>query len=247
MRAPKRTRSLTGLFLVFLTSIALAGGHSGGGKKEKKIGQYSGYEGQEEVLGEIMVEVLNDAGAKIGKDYDFSGREKEVGLFASKMIKTLIHNSAYRHEMSDALVKQGLEFMQYAKDTGNLEEVARKDAMTQFPMLKRVGSIIEKNGKKELALVAITDQTTCFFQLVGEVERGTGWVRYKAPYGHVLEQTSRLGMHDLTEEEIHEGWTKPHIEVWSEVMGVEITVSDWQEDGMVTLTVPDVAGTMAAN
>jgi hypothetical protein len=56
-----------------------------------------------------------------------------------------------------------------------------------------------------------------------------------------------MGMHDLTEQEIHEQWTTPHIEVWSEVLGVEITISDWNDDGMVTLTVPEVAEAMAAN
>ena len=247
MHVSNRVRSLTGLLLVVISSVALAGGHSGGGKKEKKLGQYSGFEGQEEILGQAIIAAIKDASSEIGVSNDFRGREKEVGLYASKMIKTLTHNSAYQHEKNDALVKMTLEFMQYAKDTGNFEEVARKDAMTQFPMLKRVASMIEENGKKELALVAITDQTTCFFQLVGEVERGKGWVKYKAPYGHVLEQTKRLGMHDLTEEEIHESWTKPHIDVWSEVMGVDIVISDWREDGMVTISVPDVAGTMAAN
>ena len=47
-----------------------------------------------------------------------------------------------------------------------------------------------------------------------------------------------MGMHDLTEQEIHEQWTTPHIEVWSEVLGIELAISDWQEDGMVTLSVP---------
>jgi hypothetical protein len=47
-----------------------------------------------------------------------------------------------------------------------------------------------------------------------------------------------MGMHDLTEQEIHEQWTPPQIEVWSEVLGIELAISDWQEDGMVTLSVP---------
>jgi hypothetical protein len=47
-----------------------------------------------------------------------------------------------------------------------------------------------------------------------------------------------MGMHDLTEQEIHEQWTTAHIEVWSEVLGIELAISDWQEDGMVTLSVP---------
>jgi hypothetical protein len=232
-------------FSLAATGQALAGGHTEGGHKQ--IGQFSGFEGNEEVLGEAVVAAIHEAAKANSLDLDFAGRERQVGLATSKMIKTMNSNSAYQHEMNDALVKQALEFIQYAKNEGNLPEVARKDAMTQFPMLRRVKTIIEKTGNKELALTAITDQTTCFFQLVGAVERSPGMVTYRAPYGNVLTQTARMGMHDLTEQEIHDQWTKPHIEVWSEVMGVEMQISDWQEDGMITLFIPELTEAMAAN
>jgi len=216
-------------------------------KGPKQIGQYSGFEGDEEVLGAAVVAAIAATGAEGDPRYDFAGRELEVGLATSKMIKTMNSNSAYQHEMNDALVKMTLEFMQYAKNEGKLEEVARKDAMTQFPMLNRVAKFIEMSGRKELALVSITDQTSCFFQLVGQVERSPGMMTYRAPYGHVLEQTRRMGMHDLTEQEIHEQWTVPHIEVWSDMLGVEILISDWEDDGMVTLFIPEIAEATVQN
>jgi len=216
-------------------------------KGPKQIGQYSGFEGNEEVLGAAVVAAIAATGAEGDPRYDFAGRELEVGLATSKMIKTMNSNSAYQHEMNDALVKMTLEFMQYAKNEGKLEEVARKDAMTQFPMLNRVAKFIEMSGRKELALVSITDQTSCFFQLVGQVERSPGMMTYRAPYGHVLEQTRRMGMHDLTEQEIHEQWTVPHIEVWSDMLGVEILISDWEDDGMVTLFIPEIAEATVQN
>jgi hypothetical protein len=225
---------------VMLVGVAQAGGH-------KTLGNYSGFEGKEDILGAAVVKAINEASEEIGASNDFSEMEYEVGLYSSKMIKTLVSNSAYQHEMSDALVKMTLEFMQYAKDQGKLEEVARADAMTQFPMLKRVATMIEKSGKKDDALIAITDQTACFYQLVGKTERGPGYVRYRAPYGLVLASTTRLGMHDLTEQEIHEQWTVPHIEIWSELMGVEIAISNWQEDGMITISIPEITEAMAAN
>jgi len=216
-------------------------------KGPKQIGQYSGFEGNEEVLGAAVVAAIAATGAEGDPRDDFAGRELEVGLATSKMIKTMNSNSAYQHEMNDALVKMTLEFMQYAKNEGKLEEVARKDAMTQFPMLNRVAKFIEMSGRKELALVSITDQTSCFFQLVGQVERSPGMMTYRAPYGHVLEQTRRMGMHDLTEQEIHEQWTVPHIEVWSDMLGVEILISDWEDDGMVTLFIPEIAEATVQN
>jgi hypothetical protein len=230
------------LTIALVFGAALAGGHSKGGHKQ--IGQYSGFEGNEAELGAAVVEAIAKAGGDDPK-YDFKGQELVVGLAASKMIKTLNSNSAYQHEMNDALVKMTLEFMQHAKTEGRLEEIAREDAMTQFPMLSRVGKFVDKTGNKELALAAITDQTTCFFQLAGLVERGPGMVTYRAPYGHVLEQTRRMDMHDLTEQEIHEQWTMPHIEVWSDILGVEIKITGWQDDGMITIYMPEVAEAMA--
>jgi hypothetical protein len=229
----------------FVSLLLASSAFAADGKRQ--IGQFSGFEGNEEALGKALVPAIKAAGQPGDPRLDFTGRELEVGRAVSEMIKTFNHNAAYQHEMNDALVKMTLEFMQHAKKEGKLEEVARADAMTQFPMLKRVGQVIEMNGKKELALVAITDQTTCFFQLVDQAERSPGMIRYRAPYGHVLEQTRRMGMHDLTEKEIHEQWTIPHIEVWSEVMGVDMVVSDWQDDGMVTISVPEVVEAVARN
>lgn len=231
--------------MLLLSSAAHSGAHAG--KEPRQLGQYSGFEGNEEVLGVAVAETLKGIKGQNGVAHDFTGREKELGLAMSKVIKTLTHDSGYQHEMNDALVKMTLEFIQYAKDQNALEEVARKDAMTQFPMLKRVGDLITKTGNKQLALVALTDQTTCFFQLAGDVERGPGYVSYRAPYGHVLEQTRRMGMHDLTEQEIHERWTIPHIEVWSDILGVDVQITPWQEDGMITMSIPEITESVAQN
>jgi len=235
---------------LLLSAVVNAGGHKSaaeaGGHAKRQIGQYSGFEGNEAALGAAVVEAIAKVENNKGEAHDFSGRELEVGLAISKMIKTIGSSSGYQHEMNDALVKMTLEFMQHAKKEGRLEEIAREDALTQFPMLRRVGKIIEASGRKELALIAITDQTTCFFPLAGAVERGPGFVSYRAPYGHVLEQTTRMGMHDLTEQEIHEKWTVPHMEVWSEILGVQVEVSAWQEDGMVTISIPEITKAMAS-
>ena len=84
-------------------------------KGPKQIGQYSGLEGNDEALGAAVVTTIAATGAEGDPRYDFAGRELEVGLATSKMIKTMNSNSAYQHEMNDALVKMMLEFMQYAK------------------------------------------------------------------------------------------------------------------------------------
>ncbi|MDB4307667.1 hypothetical protein N9985_00095 [Gammaproteobacteria bacterium] len=73
-------------------------------KRQKQIDQYSGFEGNEAALGEVIVTALQEAepgNTKVG----FTGRELEVGLASSNMIKTMNSNSAYQHEMNDARVK----------------------------------------------------------------------------------------------------------------------------------------------
>jgi hypothetical protein len=233
--------------LLLSSPLTFAGGHQGGGGGHRQIGQYSGFEGNEAVLGGAVAEaILKISPSKEAKN-DFTDRELELGLAVSKTMKTLNVSSGYSHEMNDALVKMTLQFIQSSKDRGILEEIAIEDAETQMPMLVRVGKVIQKTGKKELALIAATDQTTCFYQLVGAVERTPTSITYRAPYGHVLEQTRRMGMHDLTEEEIHVGWTIPHIKVWSGFLGVELEITDWQEDGMFTISLPESEAMAAAH
>ena len=230
--------------LVLVTTGVLASGgvlaaahHAGA----KKLGAYSGFEGQEDALGAAVAEAILEVSPNQDAEHDFTDaeRSRQMGMAVSTAIKTLNHNTAYHHEMNDALVKMTLSYIQFAKDHGLLDTVAKEDAATQFPMLRRVGKLIEKTGNQELALIAITDQTTCFFQLVEDVEKGPGSVTWKSPYGNVLTQTRRMGMHDLTEAEIHEIWTKPRIAIWSEVMGVPIQVSEWNDDGMVTISLAE--------
>ena len=226
------------LVSTLLSSAVLAAGHHAGAKK---LGAYSGFEGNEAALGAAVAEAILETSPTKDADHDFTDQERagQMGLAVSTAIKTLNHNTAYHHEMNDALVKMTLSHIQFAKDHDLLDTVAADDAQNQFPMLRRVAKLIEKTGNPELALVAITDQTTCFFQLVEEVEKSPGSVTWKSPYGNVLAQTTRMGMHDLTEEEIHEIWTKPRIAIWSEVMGVPIEVSEWNEDGIVTISLAE--------
>ena len=103
--------------------------------------------------------------------------------------------------------------------------------------LKKLEEFIQQTGMKELALVAMTDRTACFYQLAIEVKREPGKVSFKSPYGTVLAATRQLGMHNLTEKELHDIWTKPRFEQQAAVMGVNVEVSDWRDDGWVTLSI----------
>ncbi|MCL4792065.1 MAG: hypothetical protein KJ040_08445 [Gammaproteobacteria bacterium] len=202
-----------------------------------EFGEWSGFEGQEEQLGAAVAKTIREMAPEGSQQHDFTGREAELGQGVATVIRTLNVRKPYQHEMNDALVKLTLNYVQFAKDHDLMKEMVEEDVRSQMPMLMRTGKFIQQTGMKELALVAMTDRTACFYQLALEVKREPGKVSFKSPYGTVLAATRQLGMHDLTEKELHEIWTKPRFEQQAAVMGVNIEVSDWRDDGWVTLSI----------
>jgi hypothetical protein len=207
-------------------------------KQHRRMGQYSGFEGNEQVLGSEVAKAIMQISPTKGSEHDFNGREKELGLAVGTAIKIMNVESGYKHEMNDALVKMTLNFIQFAKDHDLVDEMIAEEIATGLPMMTRVRKQIEKTGNTELALIAVTEQTACFYQLVQETRREPGILTYKSPFGNVLTSTRRLGMHDLTEQEIHEIWTVPRIKGAGDLLGVDLQVSEWQEDGLITISLP---------
>ena len=195
--------------------------------------------GDEQALGAAVAAAIMEASPTKGPEHDFEGREKALGLAVASAIKIMNASSGYQHEMNDALIKMTLNFIQFAKDQDLVDEMLVEEIATQMPMLVRVRKIIEQTGNTELALIAITEQTACFYQLVLDTQREPGKITYKSPYSTVLASTRRLGMHDLTEKEIHEIWTIPRVKGWGEILGVDLQVSEWSDDGVITISLPE--------
>ncbi|MEQ8734560.1 MAG: hypothetical protein RIC29_06530 [Rhodospirillaceae bacterium] len=194
------------------------------------------------VCGAIAIVLSSSAFAadrQVGQYSPFPHRTEELGDIMQMVFKTLNHSSnAYEHQVNDALVKMTLGHIQFAKDHDLLAEVVDEEIRVQSPMLKRVGMMIEKTGDKELALKAVFEQTTCHFQLVLQTEMQPGVRRFVSPFGHVLEQTVRMGQHDLTEEEIYNVWLKPRYEKYGEVLGVPLEVDPWDpETRLITVRI----------
>jgi len=194
--------------------------------QQRRMGQYSGFEGNEQVLGAEVAKAIMEVSPTQGDEHDFTGREKELGLAVATAIKIMNVEASYEHEMNDALVKMTLNFIQFAKDHDLIDEMIAEEIATGMPMMTRVRKVIEKTGNTELALIAVTEQTACFYQLVQETQREPGKITYQSPFGTVLVNTRRLSMHDLTEGA-------------GELLGVDLQVSEWQEDGMITISLPD--------
>lgn len=209
----------------------------------RQLGQYSGFEGRETELGRAVATALRGVtpnGAPAGAvdpRYDFAGREEMLGLAMTQVVRTLNHNRGYQHAMNDALVKMTLDHIMFAKRHGMLAELVEEDLNSQRQQLERVRRLIERGGSRDLALVAIFEQTSCFFQLVDRTERAPGRVTWRSPFGTVLAETVRMGIHDLSEREIHERWTVPRMQAYAKLLGVELDVSPWRDDGMITVSV----------
>jgi hypothetical protein len=209
----------------------------------RKLGQYSGFEGRERELGLAVAAAMRNlqptgsAPGAVDPRVDFSGREDMLGGAMTQVVRTLNHNQGYQHEMNDALVKMTLDHIMFAKRHGMLRQLIEDDILSQRQQLERVARLIERGGSRDLALVAIFEQTACFFQLVDRHERAPGRVSFRSPYGTVLRETTRMKIHDLTEQELHEIWTIPRMQAYAKVLGVELEVTPWRDDGVVTVSV----------
>ena len=165
------------------------------------------------------------------------GREDALGKSVAVVLKTLKNTQPYEHEINDALIKARLQAMQFAKDHGLMEEYVAHDIETMKPLTEMMKRLVEKSGQSEIALIGIFDRTACHYQLCLENESAPGMRRWRSPFGQVLKMCRKLGQFDLTEEWIHENWTRPRLLGYARAMGVDMRVSHWQEDGWLTAEV----------
>ena len=169
----------------------------------------------------------------------FEGYETELGQSINVVLKMLSNHAGYAHEMNDPLVKAHLLAIQFAKNNGALKEYVEHDIRTMLPISKRMRQIVEKSGEKEIALVGLFDRTACHYALALDTE-GTGNSRsWTSPFKTVLDACQKIGQFDLTEEEIHEHWTKPRLIGYARDMGVEVEVSDMDENRRITVSIVD--------
>ena len=236
---------LAATLLCGVTALAADGPPAGpGGGKPKTpptpdaFYKHTGFEGREQVLTDAIVKAIREAQPNNGETLNFTpDQQRMLGLAVAKAIKTISNDSPYQHEMNDALVKAHLTDIQFAKDHGLLKEMIDHEVKTQTPMIVRVGKAIRDGGSPELATIALTERTACFYQLVQDYQRTGTTMRWKSPYGNVLTVTRQLGQHDLTEQEIHEVYTVPLMQKQAEVMGMQLDISPWQADGWITMTI----------
>ncbi|NJO12839.1 MAG: hypothetical protein HC872_04535 [Gammaproteobacteria bacterium] len=216
------------LAVLTIASSGLRAADEPAGKPERKLGAYSGFEGREAELGKAVGEAITRVSATKGPEHQFADREQLLGTMVATTLKTINHNRVYQHETNDALVKMTLDHIQVGKSQGVMPAIIAQDLHSTRKQLERVGAMIRRSGNKDLALVGVFEQTTCFFQLVEQTQREPGRITYRSPFGRVLFATRQMGIHDLTEQEIHETWTIPRLQQYAQVLGVQFDVSPWR-------------------
>lgn len=164
----------------------------------------------------------------------FEGREEELGRAIGVVLKTLNNTFPYPHELNDALVKAHLLMIQFAKNRNEMAALVAHDAQTMSPITRRMRGVVEKTGNRELALTAMFDHTPCMYQLMLDIRSEPGKRTWTSPYGRVLEASRPLKQFDLTEQEIHECYTKPRLLAYAADMGIQVKVSDWNPDRTVS-------------
>ncbi len=168
-----------------------------------------------------------------GASSGLEGREQELGVAISVVLKTMHEDESYVHELNDALVKALLSQMQFAKDRGMIDDLIEHEVETLRPLLKRIRSHYERTGDLEMVMVGMIDRTSCHYQLIFETESKPGYRAWQSPWSRVLTASTRLGQHSITEEEVHDIWVRQRLQAYANEIGVGLEVSELGEDGRV--------------
>jgi hypothetical protein len=167
-----------------------------------------------------------------------AGREAEFGRAIINTVRTFQMTWSYEHRANDALVKRDLEWLEYLKRKGLIADAVRHDIEIKTPLFVKRGEWIKQTGNHALALDSMTD-VSCFRDMVvahGFTKTSTT-LTYMSPYTEVLAAGTKRGMFTITEQEIHEQFTIPTLKGYGKVLGVDVEVTPWQEDRMITISI----------
>jgi hypothetical protein len=177
----------------------------------------------------------NEGKKFVGASSGYEGREDQLGRAMSVVLMSLNETKPYQHDINDALVKMILTTIQFAKDNNIIDALIEHEVETTRPLLERVKRNYLKTGELETAMVGMIDRTACAYQLFLGIEKTNAQRSWQSPFGLILENTRRMGQHTLTEQEVHDIWVKKRYHAFAEVIGIELSISDIDENGKVTI------------
>jgi hypothetical protein len=190
---------------------------------------------QEEIGAAVGLILATEAG--LSNDL-VTGREAEFGRAVTNLVRTFQMTASYEHRANDALVKRDLEWLQFLMDMDLMEEAVAHDIAIKTPLFQRRGEWIRKTGNAAMALDSMTD-ISCFRDMVvaNGFTKTALQMTYVSPYKEVLAAGTKRGMFTITEQEIHEQFTTPTLQGYAEVLGVDVNISPWNDDRIITISV----------
>jgi hypothetical protein len=184
-------------------------------------------------LDEIAQEVDAVICKKLGlEDSPAADRGPELGRLLSDVYRTYQMRMPYVHQMNDALIKEQLKTFDFALQRDLLPEIVEHDVNSMYEILHERVYWVEQTGDIGLALDAVTTPT-CFRNLtIGE---GFQWhgpekVSWVSPYQRVLEKGWKRNLWtDVTEEKIHNLWTKPRFDGYAKHLDCRFEIPAWDD------------------
>jgi hypothetical protein len=159
-------------------------------------------------------------------------RTQELGRVISDTYRNYQMRMPYWHQSNDALIKEQLKTFEFALKRDLLPDLVEHDVSSMYEILHERVYWVEQTGDISLAVDAVTTPT-CFRNLtLGEGfqwhgDRKVSWV---SPYKRVLEKGWKRNIWtDVTEEKIHNMWTKPRFEGYARHLECQFDISDWDE------------------
>lgn len=191
---------------------------------------------------DIAIEVDKLISRKLNlEDSPAADRIPELGRVISDTYRTYQMRMPYHHQSNDALIKEQLKTFEFALKRDLLPDLVKHDVDSMYEILHERVYWVEQTGDISLALDAVTTPT-CFRNLTlgeGFQWHGDKKVSWVSPYQRVLEKGWKRNIWtDVTEEKIHNLWTKPRFEGYARHLECNFDISDWDEETrLVTIEV----------
>jgi hypothetical protein len=171
---------------------------------------------------------------KLGiEDSPVADRNLEFGRLISDTFRTYQMRMPYMHQSNDALIKEQLKTFDLMMQKDMLPEMIQHDLDSMYEILHERVYWVEQTGNLSLALDAVTTPT-CFRNLtIGEGfqwhgDRKVSWI---SPYKRVLEKGWKRNIWtNVTEQKIHEQWTKPRFLGYAKHLDCHFDIPDWDEE-----------------
>ncbi len=159
---------------------------------------------------------------KVQKDAFLARKDLSDAL--RSMYMTYDATYPYDHKFNETLVKDQLRNLQFSVEKGINAEQIDHYIMTNEPILKRIKTLVEKEGS-EKALVNLFDDEPCSYQLFEHINVKEGERSFPCPYKSNLEHGKKwLKTFTIEWSDVCNKWCIPIWKRSADIIGIKIEV-----------------------